>query len=165
MCRTLYLICLVMLLSLPTMSQSAATGFAAAQSNAPSDCVLTQPIKDEPPKDPNADRFGFRFWHVNADRTIWVQSQDWVARSGHKVIWIRPQGTQLEVTGRRLDSKASPLEICIPCCYTTGFQVTGMRFPAAGCWEITAKAGNSELRFIIKVAPARRNTARRNAAR
>jgi hypothetical protein len=58
------------------------------------------------------------------DRTIWA---GWDAASsvsggkGNKVLWIRPQGTQLKVTGRRLDTDAPPLKVTIPCCHPTGF--------------------------------------------
>lgn len=130
--------------------QVASTGTLLA-----SDCPVTQPIEAEPPKDPNADRFGYRLWYVNADRTIWVRSFPGQAGRGEKVIWIRPRGTQLKVSGRRLDAKAPPLKVGIPCCYPTGFQVSGTRFPTEGCWEVRARAGASQLRFVTRVAPAR----------
>ncbi|HKC12415.1 MAG TPA: hypothetical protein VKI41_10320 [Vicinamibacteria bacterium] len=72
---------------------------------------------------------------------------------GNKVLWIRPQGTQLVVSGRRLDAEASPLKARIPCCYPTGFQVTGLMFSSVGCWEISAKAGASALTFVTRVGP------------
>jgi hypothetical protein len=70
------------------------------------------------------------------------------------VLWIRPQGTELVITGRRLDAEAAPLEASIPCCYPTGFQATGLTFPIEGCWEVTAQAGEAELRFVTKVLPS-----------
>ena len=112
-------------------------------------CLVSTKIKGEPPKDPNADRFGFGEWYVNADRTIWVRNDSWRAgKEGNKVIWIRPAGTQLVVTGRRrhLDAPAQRLRVGTPCCYPTGFQVTGLYFPTGGCGEITAKADGKELR-------------------
>jgi hypothetical protein len=121
------------------------------------DCPITRPIQDQPPKDPNADPFGFTGWFINDDRTLWAgpieDSFPWRA-DGNKVIWIRPQGTQLAIDGRRLDADAPPLKTWIPDGYTTGFQVTDMEFPTEGCWEITAASGKSELRFVVKVAPA-----------
>jgi hypothetical protein len=42
----------------------------------------------------------------------------------------------------------------INCCYPTGFQVMGLIFPTEGCWDVTAKAGDSELHFVTLVAPA-----------
>ena len=115
---------------------------------------MTETIEGEPPRDPNASPFGFGAYHVNEDRSIWLGSRRWVAGKGDKGIWIRPQGTQLEVTGRRLDGDAPPLSVRIPCCYPTGFQVTGMTFPTEGCWEVKAKAGDKEIRFVVVVEPA-----------
>lgn len=119
-------------------------------------CPATETIRAEPPRDPNADAFGMGTWYTNADRTIWagLGVGSWVAgKEGNKVIWIRPQGSQLEVTGRRLDADAPPLSASIPCCYPTGFQVTGLFFPTEGCWEVTGKAGGHELRFVTEVRP------------
>ncbi|MBN1451904.1 MAG: hypothetical protein JW963_12880, partial [Anaerolineales bacterium] len=70
-----------------------------------------------------------------------------------KVGWFRPEGATLEITGRRLDGKAPALEAHIPCCYPTRFQATGLVFPAEGCWEVTARAADSVLTFVVKVEP------------
>ncbi|MBI4483752.1 MAG: hypothetical protein HY652_12805 [Acidobacteria bacterium] len=102
----------------------------------------------------NADPFGPGPWYINADRAIWAGpgAGSWVSgKKGNKVIWIRPQGTQLQVTGRRLDAGAPPLKARIPCCYPTGFQVTGLFFPTPGCREVIAEASSSELKFVTKV--------------
>lgn len=117
-------------------------------------CAVTQPTQAQPPDDPNADPFGFGDWYINADRTIWVGLPpvgSW-RTGGEKVIWIRPAGTDLTVTGQRLDAEAPPLRADIPCCYSTGFQVTGLYFPTEGCWEVTATADEHELRFVTRVA-------------
>ncbi|MFX3824768.1 hypothetical protein ACJBTM_10570, partial [Streptococcus suis] len=84
----------------------------------------------------NADAFGFGPWYINADRTIWasVPRAGWSA-GGDKVMWIRPAGSDLVVSGRRLDGEAPPLRADIPCCYPTGFQASGLIFPTGGCWE------------------------------
>jgi hypothetical protein len=119
-------------------------------------CRLTDAVRAEPPRDRNADPFGSGPWYVNADRTIWA---GWDAvrmragQKGNKVLWIRPAGIQLTVTGRRLDAEAPPMKPTLPCCYPTGFQASGLAFPTAGCWEITAVAGTSQLTFVTRVAP------------
>ena len=117
-----------------------------------SQCAVSKTIRAEPARDPNASPFGYQDWYVNADRSIWVAKQPWQAGAGgNKVIWIRPAGTQLVISGKRLDAASSPLRADAPCCYPTGFQVTGLYFPTPGCWEITAKAGNKELKFVTEV--------------
>ncbi|MBI3491266.1 MAG: hypothetical protein HY047_05725 [Acidobacteria bacterium] len=66
-------------------------------------------------------------------------------------MWIRPAGTQLTISGERIDGDAPALASDIPCCYRSGFQVTRMTFPAGGCWKVTATAGDHRLEFIANV--------------
>ena len=147
----------MMLTALLAMSVIAVSATAQSKADEPiRACDVTEPIRAEPPRDPNADPFGSGPWYVNADRTIWA---GWDAvrmgagEKGNKVLWIRPQGSQLTVSGRRLDADAASMKARVPCCYPTGFQASGLFFPTAGCWEITAKAGKSELRFVTRVSP------------
>lgn len=120
-----------------------------------STCPTTEAIRAEPPRDPNADPFGVGPWYVNADRTIWAWAlvRPVAGPKGKKVLWIRPQDTQLTISGRRLDANAAPAKATIPCCYPTGFQASGLAFPTEGCWQVSAKAGTSELTFITRVGP------------
>lgn len=74
---------------------------------------------------------------------------------GNKVLWIRPQGSRLTATGRRLDAAAPWMKARILDGYREGFQASGLYFPSAGCWEISAKAAKSELVFITRVSPER----------
>ena len=98
---------------------------------------------------------------VNQDRSIWAsawwtgQEENYLraGAEGFKVGWFRPEGADLEIVGRRIDAEAAPLDVHIPCCYPTRFQATGLYFPSAGCWEITAKAADSELTFVVWVEP------------
>ena len=80
----------------------------------PEPCPVTPAVRAAPARDPNADPFGEGPWYVNADRTLWAwagsETGSWVSGGrGNKVMWIRPRGTRLEVTGRRLDGNAPPL--------------------------------------------------------
>ena len=131
------------------------TGSIVADGPAES-CPTTQPIRAEPPKDPNADPFGSGPWYINPERTIWA---GWDATRLHqgsnKVLWIRPQGADLKVSGRRLDGEAPRLIAHIPCCYPTGFQASGIEIAKSGCWEIKATAGASSLTFVTQVRPRR----------
>jgi hypothetical protein len=120
-------------------------------------CAVTKPEVTQPARDAAADPFPSAPWYINADRTIWAGWDAANLREGrNKVLWIRPKGTQLEISGRRLDSESSPLVARIPCCYPTGFQASGLTFPTGGCWEVRARAGASELTFVTFVKPQHR---------
>lgn len=118
-------------------------------------CQVSPTVTDEPAKDPNADSFGFQDWFVNTERTIWTSHQHWKAGpDGNKVIWIRPAGLELTVTGTRIDnSKVWILAKDHPAWYPTGFTVVNLIVPFPGCWEVIAKAGTRELRFVTAVEP------------
>jgi hypothetical protein len=130
--------------------------FATGQPAPTAACAATPTVRETPAKDPNADPFGDGPWYVNADRTIWVHNwsfPEWRQGLNQKVMWIRPAGKDLKVSGERLDGASLPLEARIPCCYPTGFQVSTVTFPTAGCWKVTAKAGGHMLEFVTTVTP------------
>jgi hypothetical protein len=118
-------------------------------------CRVTEMVRELAPQFAGADTFGSGPWFRNADRTLWAGmghiSHLTTIRRGNKVMWIRPQGTQLTITGRHIDGEAPPLQARVPCCYPGGFQSTGLIFPTEGCWEISAKSGTSELTFVTRV--------------
>ena len=125
-------------------------------------CPVTEPVWIKPPEDSavsGTPEDGYYF--VNTDRSIWAsawwtpQDENYLRANGDgiKVGWFRPAGAVLEITGQRIDGKSTPLEVNIPCCYPTRFQSSGLYFPADGCWEVTAKAADSELTFTIWVEP------------
>ena len=125
-------------------------------------CLLTEPLWDKPPEDSavlNPPAYGDYF--VNEDRSIWA-SASWavdeddrrnVSKEWIKVGWFRPAGAELIIAGQRLDREAPPLEFEASCCYPTRFQASGLYFPTEGCWEITAKAADKELSFIVWIEP------------
>jgi len=135
----------------------------AGCSNLPIDeCPVTEPIWMKPPDDSAVlDKPVFGYYYANKDRSIltsaWWVEQDMtylrVYEEGLKMGWFRPDGADLQITGRRLDGDAPPLEAHVPCCYPTKFQATSLYFPTEGCWEVTAKANKSILIFIVTVAP------------
>lgn len=125
-------------------------------------CPVTEPVWARPPEDSavqNPPEFGY--YYVNQDRTIWASAWWWkseefplrVSEEGTKVGWFRPEGAALQITGRRLDNQAPPLDAQVPCCYPTRFQASGLYFPAEGCWEVNAKVADSQLTFIVRVEP------------
>jgi hypothetical protein len=121
-------------------------------------CPVTATISAVPPSDPNPfyPRLGGGPWYINADRTIWAAVGSEGFRQGdNKVMWVRPAGAQLIVTGQRLDASVALLSADIPCCYPSTFQASGVTFPTPGCWLVTAKAGTKELQFVALVREGR----------
>jgi hypothetical protein len=117
-------------------------------------CPVTATLYGRPPSDPNPlyPKLGSGPWYINADRTIWATvGSEGFRQGGNKVMWVRPAGPQLIVTGQRLDASAGPLSADIPCCYPSTFQASGLTFPTPGCWQVTAKAGTRELQFVALV--------------
>jgi len=126
-------------------------------------CETSPVVRATAPSDPSADPVGPTNWYMNADRTIWVAVPDdgWPSGGtlhsgngvvkGQKTYWVRPAGTDLVITGRRTDAASLPVEAHVPCCYPTGFQIVALYFPAPGCWEVSAKSGNSDLHFVTRV--------------
>jgi hypothetical protein len=119
-------------------------------------CETSPLIRATPPPHPGADPFGQGPWYVNADRTIWAgwDAGRWIV-GRNKVLWIRPAGTELTIKGEHLDGPASPVTAEIPCCYRSGFQATSVIFPTAGCWRVTATAGDHALTFVTIVGATR----------
>jgi hypothetical protein len=125
-------------------------------------CPVTEPIWAMPPEDAavqGSPEPGY--YYVNDDRSMWASAwwhgqedhQLRVGEEGVKVGWFRPAGATLEITGQRIDAQAPALEAHVPCCYPTRFQATGLYFPAEGCWEVTGRAAERELSFVVWVEP------------
>lgn len=145
---------------LPIALLTACTAFEPILSR--ESCPLTEPVWEKPPEDSavsNPPSEGYYF--VNEDRSIWASAwwvglEDYqlrVSKEGIKMGWFRPAGAVLEITGQRVDAQAPALEAHVPCCYPTRFQATGVYFPTEGCWEVKAKAADSELSFFVRVEP------------
>jgi len=116
-------------------------------------CNVSKPIWAEPPK-LKVVELGYRDWIVNEDRTIWFPNDKWVSGDeGNKVVLIRPAGTKLIVSGRLLEATAPPLKATEDRGYPWGFTVLGIYFPTEGCWEVNAKAGDSEIKFVTQISP------------
>jgi len=135
------------------------TGCAASGKAA---CPRTEPVWVKPPEDsavsgPPEDGYYF----LNEDRSIWAsawweEQEEYslrVSEEGLKVGWFRPAGAELVITGQRLDGEAPPLDAEASCCYPTRFQASGLYFPTEGCWEVTAKAADSKLSFVVWIEP------------
>jgi len=136
--------------------------FVGCSSAPTNECPVTEPVWIKPPDDSAVSNEPVSgYYYVNEDQSIltsaWWKEQDInylrVHEDGLKMGWFRPAGAELQITGRRLDGGAPLLESHVPCCYPTRFQATSLYFPTEGCWEVTAKAGESILKFIVTVAP------------
>jgi hypothetical protein len=146
----------------PSASPGESTSAGLSAGTSASACPVSEPVWAKPPDDPavqGSPEYGYYF--VNQDRSIWAsawwtEDEEYhlrVSEEGVKVGWFRPAGAVLEITGQRLDAQAPPLETHVPCCYPTRFQATGLILPTEGCWEVTAKAADSELSFVLSVEP------------
>jgi hypothetical protein len=153
--RFILMMCCMALLLAATAGWAAGSSHAAATR-----CIVTTPTTDlAPTSAPNDGYTPFgagSIWYHNADRTIWAHPwQAWRAHRSIKVGWIKPTGSTLHVTGRRLDRRAAPLQVDLLCCYPGHFQASGLTFPKGGCWVVHARAARETLRFVLNVPPVR----------
>lgn len=125
-------------------------------------CPVTEAVWAKPPEDAAVEGSAeYGYYLVNEDRSIWASAwwveQDendlYAGEDGMKMGWFRPEGADLKISGRRIDAQAPPLETHIPCCYPTRFQATGLVFPTEGCWEVSARAGDGVLSFVVEIEP------------
>jgi len=126
-------------------------------------CPTTPRVSDYPANGPR----GNAGWYANADRTIWATFWGWNfalngpnqpdpkthRQPGHKVLCYKPSDSLLTVTGKRIDGPAPALvyDISNDPRPRGSIQPSELYFPTAGCWDIDAKAGNAELRFVVLV--------------
>ncbi len=129
---------------------------SAAGATAHFTCPLS-PLEYGAPDAYPADRGLVFWWYVSADRHIWAAAA-YLKAGDNKVPWIRPKGTKLQVTSRRLDANGPPGTAAISDGYGGQFQASGLWFPSEGCWEVTAKSGASEMTFVTFVRRDLRNT-------
>ncbi len=97
----------------------------------------------------------------------WRNIPGWQAGYRNKVVWLwdgydphADPTPPLAISGRRLDGTAPPL---ISDANRTGFNgngswtgdsvfvMSGVLFPTTGCWEITGKLRDKQLRFVVFV--------------
>ena len=123
-----------------------------ARTRSESNCRESVAVRREAPRQENADPLGPGPWYVNDDATIWALKQPWRPGVSLKTAWIKPAGSTLRVTGRRLDAEASLMEAMIPTGYSGGFQPSRLTFMTAGCWEVRATAGGKSLVFITLIS-------------
>ena len=73
-----------------------------------------------------------------------------------KFPWWWKEPAPLAIQGRRLDAAAPPLRAEVAASYDDGpvqfqFQPSMLFFPSEGCWEVTGKAGDASLPFVVLI--------------
>jgi hypothetical protein len=74
-----------------------------------------------------------------------------------KFMWwgFRVPPKKLTIGGQRLDGTSRPLRASVhwgqPDGYRGSFWASGLRFPRAGCWQVTGRVGNVRLTFVTLV--------------
>jgi hypothetical protein len=118
---------------------------------APPKCPVIAGIRAEAPPDPSANRYTGH-WYISADRLIWAPAPATGAvQTFLGPYWVRPAGTQLTLTARRLDVAEPAITLRERNDYPTGFYWDRFELPTDGCWEVTATAGASELTFVADI--------------
>lgn len=124
-------------------------------------CEPTQPNGDTPPgEDPGPGWYGNGRLYTSAlqdngeivaDLTV-IEADGSI---GWKFAWWRAPGVgaagDLRITGHEINSRTTVVAT-IPDGYGQRFQASGISFPAEGCYEITARSGDAQLTFVVKVA-------------
>jgi hypothetical protein len=133
--------------------------FAYAETQAPAppgartgtNCSVTPRVEDHPPDDAHASTFADGTWYANSERTIWAWWWGKRTDGDYKILWVRPVGTQLRITGRRLDGDAPALTAKIPTGNPYTYQASAVAFPTDGCWEIEGSAGDARMKFVVRI--------------
>ncbi len=137
----------------------------AAQASPSGVCQVTEPVRADAPRDPSADPVS-GYWHISPDQLVWAPaSAPGVSPTGIGRYWVRPKGTQLTFIARRLDVPGREIISTERSGYPTGFYFGTVDIPTDGCWEVTAKAGTSQVTFVAEVRYPLERFARQPATR
>jgi len=103
-------------------------------------------------------------WTAVREDGIWEDLPHNPAGYAQKVFWWRdvhiwteePQPA-LTVTGERLDVAAPPLHVSKATNASAGdmgsAMLVGVDFPTLGCWKVTGRYADTEISFVVWVAP------------
>jgi hypothetical protein len=115
-------------------------------------CPVSPIVTDRPENDNTAA--WSKTWYRSPDGQIWASEPGLrrLREGGDKVLWVKPLGEKLMITGKRLDGVAPLLKATAPDGYEMfDYQASGITFPTAGCWEIEATAGKTNWRFVVNI--------------
>jgi len=78
-----------------------------------------------------------------------VEGDQWALR---KVVWYRRRGGVIAIIERRAGATQRVADELPADGYgETGFRPSSLRFPRGGCWHVTARLHDSEVRFDVRV--------------
>jgi beta-lactamase regulating signal transducer with metallopeptidase domain len=117
----------------------------------PFECNVTKSVVQTKVSSVEKMALGDGPWIINENRTIWAADQPYVANRTVNTVWMRPANTELKISARKLDGNAPELTVGPAAPYQTAYIAIGVMFPSSGCWEVTATAGDSKLKFVTKV--------------
>lgn len=87
------------------------------------------------------------------DGTLHPNDRNVGLASGVKFGWDRLVHGDLNISTRRLDAATVPVAADVPGGYgAIGFQVSGLRFPVPGCWQVSGTVAGTTLTFVVNVA-------------
>lgn len=139
----------------------------------PASCPITVPQNPTftPPAPYNSMGFEGEFWYGSS--SLWTAVREngvWEAlphnpegytqkvfwwRDGY--VWTEEPEPALTVTGERLDASAPPFRASKATNASASdigsAMLVGVDIPTLGCWKITGKYSNTELSFVVWVAP------------
>lgn len=158
-------LCALLVLASFALAACALSGAPGRPDARGSMCPVTPLVRaTEPTPAPQSplrrDPIPTQWWYRSPDQALWAPASHLGGGGAGrtKVVWIKPVGARLEVTGRRLDGPAAPLGVEFPEGYPGDFQASALIFPTGGCWEVEARivgAGpTSVLRIVAQVQPA-----------
>lgn len=130
------------------------------------DCPVTQPNRHAPPERSDAMPGGMaETWYGNAvlGTALWPDGQVVFKPGGPgtvladgglrmKFFWLKTAGTQLTITGNRVDDASVVLRSTVSHSFDSqGMQPSSLIFATPGCWRVTARAGSETLSFVTSV--------------
>ncbi|MBN8655861.1 MAG: hypothetical protein J0M11_09000, partial [Anaerolineae bacterium] len=122
-------------------------------------CPITLPNGSVPPgitpeEDPYSYGNGELWTSLWPQGKIVMEEHNLEADGSYSMKWGYVRGVEgaLTIEGRRLDAEAEPLRAFISDGYgESGLQILALIFPTTGCWEVTARVGDSSLTFVTEV--------------
>lgn len=121
-------------------------------------CPVTQPNTFFPPGETTGpenaignDQVIVEYWKNGTDSLLTENPADNSFR--WEVWWWRNVTGALDIEGRRIDAESESLHVeFADSTGDTGPQKTILIFPSPGCWEVTGRAGDASLTFVLEVA-------------